>query len=137
MYNLADSLMKYNETYTIDYKKKYDISVVSNDEYNETNMEKEEIISIEEKIEDADKNNIQESECLEVSKIYKELKEYRLKKSREEKVKPYFLYNNQELEAIIEVKPKTIEELKTIKGFGNVKCEKYGVDIIEIVKSNL
>lgn len=137
MYNLADSLMKYNETYTIDYKKKYDISVVSNDEDNETDMEKEEIISLEEKIEDADKNNIQESECLEVSKIYKELKEYRLKKSREEKVKPYFLYNNQELEAIIEVKPKTIEELKTIKGFGNVKCEKYGVDIIEIVKSNL
>lgn len=45
--------------------------------------------------------------------------------------------DNQELEAIIEVKPKTIEELKTIRGFGNVKCEKYGAEIIEIVKRNL
>ena len=137
MYNLADSLMKYNETYTIDYEKKYGVSVVPNVEENPTNNEKEEIISQEEIIEVADKNNIKDLDCLEESKIYKELKEYRLKKSREEKVKPYFLYNNQEMEAIIEVKPKDIEELKSIKGFGNVKCEKYGAEIIDIVKRNL
>lgn len=137
MYNLADSLMKYNESYTIDYEKKYCIAVGSNEEENATNNENEEIISQEEKTEVAGGNNIEEPECLEESQIYKELKEYRLMKSREEKVKPYFLYNNQELEAIIEVKPKTIEELKSIKGFGNVKCEKYGAEIIEIVKRNL
>lgn len=137
MYNLADSLMKYNDTYTIDYEKKYGISFISNDKENTIHSENEEIISQEEKTEVADKNNIQESDCLEESSIYKELKEYRLKKSREEKVKPYFLYNNQELEAIIEVKPKNIEELKSIKGFGNVKCEKYGAEIIEIVNRNL
>lgn len=44
-----------------------------------------------------------------------------------------FLYNNQELEAIIKVKPKTIEELKSIRGFGSIKCDKYGADIIRIV----
>ncbi len=137
MYNLADSLMKYNETYTIDYEKKYGVSVVCNEEKNTIHIDNEEIISQEEITEVADKNNIGESECLEESQIYKELKEYRLKKSREEKVKPYFLYNNQELEAIIEVKPKSIEELKSIKGFGNVKCEKYGAEIIEIVNRSL
>lgn len=137
MYNLADSLMKYNETYTIDYEKKYGVSLVFNEEENTTQSENEEITCQEETTQVADGNNIQESECLEESQIYKELKEYRLKKSREEKVKPYFLYNNQELEAIIEVKPKTIDELKSIRGFGNVKCEKYGAGIIEIVKRNL
>lgn len=137
MYNLADSLMKYSDTYTIDYEKKYGSSVVANEEEKAINNDNEEIISKEEITEDAGENKVEESNSIEESLIYKELKEYRLKKSREEKVKPYFLYNNQELEAIIEVKPKTIEELKSIKGFGNVKCEKYGAEIIEIVKRNL
>lgn len=137
MYNVAESLMNYNDTYTIDYEKKYAVSLVSNVEENKTYNENDKIISSEETAEVENKNTIEESDGIEESLIYKELKEYRLKKSREEKVKPYFLYNNQELEAIIEIKPKDIEELKSIKGFGNVKCEKYGVDIIEIVKRNL
>ena len=32
------------------------------------------------------------------------------------------------------VKPKTLNELANINGFGKVKCEKYGSDIIDIVK---
>jgi len=88
---------------------------------------------IETKINSAATDNNNEITKIEESSIYKELKEYRFNKSREEKVKPYFLYNNQEIEAIINAKPKTIEELKLIRGFGDVKCEKYGGDIIEIV----
>jgi len=77
---------------------------------------------------------VEEIVSIEKTSLYKELKEYRLNKSREEKVKPYFLYNNLQLEAIIRAKPKTVEELKEINGFGNVKCEKYGADIIYIIK---
>lgn len=64
-------------------------------------------------------------------------KEYRLNKSREEKVKPYFLYNNLQLEAIVKAKPQSIGELKEINGFRNVKCEKYGEDIVEIIIRSL
>lgn len=116
MYKIADSLMKYNVAYKFDYEKKYEISNIPKEV---TELFKDE--------------NKEETSNIEESPIYKELKEYRLNKSREEKVKPYFLYNNQELEAIIKVKPKTIEELKSIKGFGDVKCERYGADIISII----
>ena len=85
-------------------------------------------------VEIENKDIIEEIKPIEESVLYKELKEYRLNKSREEKVKPYFLYNNLQLEAIVKAKPKAAEELKDINGFGNVKCEKYGADIIEIIK---
>nr|WP_297426630.1 HRDC domain-containing protein [Clostridium sp.] len=43
------------------------------------------------------------------------------------------MYNNQDLESLIKAKPTTIEELILTKGFGRVKREKYGADIIEII----
>ena len=49
-------------------------------------------------------------------------------------VKAYYLYTNVQLEEIIKLKPKTLNELANINGFGKVKCEKYGNDIIDIVK---
>lgn len=67
-------------------------------------------------------------------KLYEELKEYRLNKSREENIKAYRIFNNSEMERIIEVKPQTIEEFKNVQGFGKIKCEKYGYDIINIIK---
>ncbi len=53
------------------------------------------------------------SVSIEESKLYKELK-------------PYFIYSNSQLEEIVNKKPKTVDELKAIKGVGNAKCEKYG-----------
>ena len=57
-----------------------------------------------------------------------------LNKAKEEKVKPYFVYNNEMMEEIIKMKPKNEEELIAIRGFGPVKIEKYGQDIIDIIK---
>lgn len=116
MYKIADCLMKHNSTYKIDYENKYGV----------LNITKEATVPLKDKSKKGTSN-------IEESPLYNELREYRLNKSREEKVKPYFLYNNRELETIIKVKPKTIEELKSIKGFGDVKCGKYGTDIINII----
>jgi superfamily II DNA helicase RecQ len=74
--------------------------------------------------------------AIEQTKLYKELKQYRIEKSKEEGIKPYFLYSNIQLEEIVNKKPSTVVELKAIKGFGDVKCEKYGKDIIGIVREN-
>jgi len=65
--------------------------------------------------------------------MYEELKEYRLNKSRDEKIKPYFIYSNKELEEMVLKKPINKEELKLIRGFGEVKIAKYGDDIVEII----
>jgi len=133
MYKVANLLMKHNGTYKIDYEKKYGISNITKENIETFEAEDKKESCIETKINSAATDNNNEITKIEESSIYKELKEYRFNKSREEKVKPYFLYNNQEIEAIINAKPKTIEELKLIRGFGDVKCEKYGGDIIEIV----
>lgn len=68
------------------------------------------------------------------SPLYLALKQYRLEKSREEGVKAYFLFNNAQLEELLAVMPQSIVQLKTIQGFGDVKCEKYGQDILRIIK---
>lgn len=72
--------------------------------------------------------------ALENTPVYNALKEYRYRQSRTEKIKPYFIFNNAQLESIISADPKNLDELKALKGFGDVKCEKYGNDIISILK---
>ena len=76
-----------------------------------------------------DNSNIKEE-------IIKKLKEYRLKKSKEEGYKPYFIFNDKQMMFLIDKMPKTKEELKEISGFGEVKVNKYGEDIIKIFLEN-
>ena len=66
--------------------------------------------------------------------IIKELKAFRLTQSRKENIKPYYIFNDAQMENIIERNPRTKEELLQVSGFGNVKVEKYGEDIINILK---
>lgn len=68
--------------------------------------------------------------------IYDMLKKFRLKKSQEEHVKPYMIFNNKELDELVAKKPTSKEELMLISGFGKVKTEKYGDDIIAIINGS-
>jgi len=65
--------------------------------------------------------------------IFKELKMYRLNKSREENIKPYYIYNDNQLKDLILKMPKNKEELKLVYGFGEKKANKYGDDILKII----
>lgn len=76
---------------------------------------------------------VQEAVPVEETEIFKELKAYRLSKSREENIKPYFIYNDSQLKDLILKMPKSKEELKSVAGFGEVKVNKYGDDILNIV----
>lgn len=80
-------------------------------------------------------NNTNNSEF--EKKIRKNLIKYRTNKSREEGNKAYFVFTNEQLDNIIKVMPKNLNELLKIKGFGKVKCEKYGNDIINIVNAKV
>lgn len=127
MYSIANTLLKYNSTYTFDYNKKYGNSPDSS-KCNYIQSRNEEI--------QLRNKDIMGEELIEETPLYKELRKYRLDKSRQEKVKPYFLYSNLQLEALVKAKPKNVEELRKVNGFGNVKCERYGKDIVEIVNKN-
>lgn len=70
---------------------------------------------------------------MEEMEIYKELKAYRLEMSRKENIQPYIIYNNKQLEDLIQKMPRTIEQLQKVSGFGEVKTSKYGKDIITIL----
>jgi len=65
--------------------------------------------------------------------LYQALKQYRYETSRAEGIKPYYVYSNLQLEAVIAAMPANLDELKKISGFGDVKCEKYGEAILGIV----
>ena len=121
MYKISNILLKYNKEYSIDYSKMYNIDKNNKNEIEETK-------TVQNNEDNAEKISIEQTE------LYKELKKYRLNKSKEEMVKAYYLYTNVQLEEIVKLKPKTLSELANINGFGKVKCEKYGSDIIDIVK---
>ncbi|MBP2027292.1 hypothetical protein J2Z35_001086 [Acetoanaerobium pronyense] len=80
-----------------------------------------------------DSNNIFKNDKTE--ELIKKLKEFRLKNSRTENIKPYFIFNDKQMLELIEKFPKNKEELVRISGFGDKKAEKYGDKIIEILAS--
>lgn len=70
---------------------------------------------------------------IESNPIYIALKKYRLDQSRKENIKPYFIFNNAQLEDLVKTCPKNKQELLTVNGFGPAKCDKYGDEILKII----
>ncbi|MGL5380440.1 NERD domain-containing protein [Clostridium sp.] len=103
MMNISKCLKEHHKEIEIDYIRKYSLqdTVVENDINNSCNEE-----------------------------MRTNLKAYRLNKSKEENTKAYMIFSNETMEEIIDKKPKNIDELQMIKGFGPVKSEKYGQDIL-------
>lgn len=62
------------------------------------------------------------------------LKKYRLEVSRAENIKPYFLFNNAQMEELIAKNPQTQSDLCTVSGFGEKKAQKYGAAILSILR---
>lgn len=67
------------------------------------------------------------------SEAYESLRKYRLAVSKEEGLKPYMVFTNEQLDSLIQNNPKTKDELIKIKGFGEKKVEKYGEAILAIL----
>jgi hypothetical protein len=120
MLEWANSYLELHKETEKDYTGKYDMYRLENDAAQSVPMKAEE-------------------ECLNIeeTEIYKELRAYRLLKSREEKIKPYLIYNNDQLKELISKMPKSKDELKKVNGFSEEKANKYGRDIIVIVSKYL
>jgi len=120
MYRAAEVLLAHHKENVVDYTQKYGLTSQVNGAGEVKEEQPQPVLTPPVSIEN--------------TAIYKELREYRLIKSREEGIKPYYIYNNNQLEQIITLMPETHEELIQIKGFADIKCNKYGDAIINIVK---
>lgn len=115
--DLANHIMNYHRVKPYDFREKYKGYIKT--------QAKEEVV--------VQKREI--STDIESDPIYIDLKKYRLDQSRKENIKPYFIFNNLQLEEIVKKSPKNRSELLTINGFGTVKCDKYGDEILRIINN--
>ena len=67
--------------------------------------------------------------------LMKRLREWRKETSDKEKVPVFIIATNKQLLEVIQKAPENNEKLREIRGFGGKKAERYGKEIIEIVKS--
>lgn len=127
MLAIANFFLEKNKSERSDYARKYEEMLAEvNQSENETVTEiKEETVEVGEKELSRKEDGVDD--------VKSRLKAWRLEKSRSEGYKPYYIFNDAQMEDLIEKNPKTKEELLNISGFGAVKVEKYGEDILKIL----
>jgi hypothetical protein len=132
MLEIAQFFLEKNKPERSDYARKYEEMLASVGQTGnvEKNTEKEMEISEEQEKpaqnEAVPKDNAKDD-------VRTRLKAFRLERSRSEGLKPYFIFNDAQMEELIVKNPKTKEELMSISGFGQVKAEKYGEEILKIL----
>jgi hypothetical protein len=119
MFELADFFLQLHSEKTVDYTRKYRLGEA-----------KKEVCA-------ATEAHAAPEAPLEDTPLHKELKQYRYNTSKAEGVKACFIFTNAQLEELISMMSKSLAELKKVSGFGEVKCQKYGTAIIEIINRNL
>ena len=100
----------------------------------EKNIEKATLLS---NIENTKGNSVKDSEYFEVNtdkNLYEKLKDFRLSAAKREGVLSYMVLSGNTLKEISGRYPTDEEHLKDIGGIGPVKINKYGENIINIVK---
>lgn len=65
--------------------------------------------------------------------LKEKLIEFRKQRSKEKNIPAYYVFNNDELEKILELMPKTIDDLKKSKILPDVKINFHGKDIINLI----
>lgn len=121
---LANHILDYHRVKSYDFKEKYK-------EYIKTQEIKEEVPKVIHEVIPEVKSEVLSN--IESHPVYIALKKYRLDQSRKENVKPYFIFNNLQLESLVKANPSNKAELLSISGFGSIKCDKYGEDIIRVI----
>ena len=82
-----------------------------------------------------------ESEALEAplspvqKKWYQELRVWRLATSKAAKQPAFCVFSNKVLEGIVRKNPATLDELREVRGIGSYKSEKYGAQILVILRA--
>jgi hypothetical protein len=131
VFQVANYFVANNKPIVFDYYTKY--GLCENDFIKATaESEQSNIISTTKETIQTVKNVNTDKSIKSSEQLEKELKEFRLKVSRENNIKPYFVFNNVEMSNLINRYPKNMEDILSVKGFGQVKVNKYGEEILKI-----
>ena len=141
MLEIAKFFLEKNQPNRSDYTEKYK-KIMEAPEVKEKEVKKEEAKECENQEINFEKSEVKmniaektSEENVDVKeKLITDLKAFRLQRSRQEKVKPYFIFNDAQMGDLIEKNPKSKDELCQVSGFGPVKTEKYGAEILEILE---
>ena len=126
----AERLLALHSPNLADYAKKYeDIINTISDQNEKPNEEK--LKPVEENatnMESSVKTTVTDNE-----QLVRRLKEFRLKICREENIKPYYIFNDKQMMDLIVKMPENKEALMNVSGFGAVKVDKYGDEILKVL----
>ena len=75
----------------------------------------------------------EEKAKLSVDEMRNKLKAFRTETAKNMNIPPYYVFNNEEMEKLLETMPKTLEELRTLNILPVVKINTHGKKIIEIL----
>ncbi|MBU3915145.1 HRDC domain-containing protein [bacterium] len=65
--------------------------------------------------------------------LFQKLREWRKEQAEKQGIPVYVIANNQILGEMVTRQPKTLEDLKQIKGFGDKKVTDYGKEILHLI----
>lgn len=69
-----------------------------------------------------------------VKRLFEALREWRLDLSREMSKPAFTIFTDRTLIALADAQPKTLTQLRTIPGIGAVKAEKFGSEVLAIIR---
>lgn len=67
--------------------------------------------------------------------LFQRLREWRREKAEQQGIPVFLIAKNRELLALVHQTPKTVEALRDIHGFGKKKIDRYGQDILDLIRS--
>ena len=131
MREIAETIIKENKPIEYDFVKKLNLELkpVVNEKVNQPVKE---IIPVE-----LESDEIDDNDNTPQTKLHGKLKRYRYTKAKELNIKPYFIFNNNELDQLLSIRPTSKEKFLSVPGFGEKKYEQYGEDIIALITENI
>lgn len=67
--------------------------------------------------------------------LYESLKEWRKERATADGIAVYMIASNKMLFQVVQLKPKTLQNLRELDGFGEAKVKNFGGDIIAMIKA--
>lgn len=134
MLSLAQFFLEHSQPNKSDYANKY-IELVAQIREDKNRIRVVEAENEKETMAGANNNNENFDNELVKETYIKALKAFRLEQSRKENIKPYYIFNDAQMLNLIEIMPGNKEELLKISGFGPVKVEKYGEQVLSILRN--
>lgn len=138
-YSIGKFLLENNKPIEFDYYKKYSLSeedfikkdseVCSEEKVNNDNFNDEVLLNGEDKSYEVKILNSKNEE-----ELRRKLKQLRINFAIKEKLPPYCIFNDETLNDILDKMPKNKEELMKVKGLAKVKVNKYGEEILGVLK---